>query len=365
LGVLAPAGNELLMLSTGYCNVLSARINVRRLLVLYLQLLFYNESIRFGLHLVLDPESTPFEFFPEPLDVILGGSWRRYWYLIVYFQISFLAPALNHAARSFSFSEYKLYVTALAIIGFLRCGVSEDWNLASLEFNRPLFFIAMYMIGAFLRLHGHGITNLFASFAFSASFTIRFLVVREQWLWMIPSFLDRFKCAFGPAFNHGRTERGYPIWDTFLSPIFVTFSLVLITRISLPSKFGNVGSYLGRHGLAVWLISQQSTEAHNQFVKTFRMYWPEFRENQVKRLFNLIRFICTMYMICIAVDGYRWTLFEVGERWWDWGVMSLGRLRSIVKLVKENRKRLLGLRSYRRLLRTMRRYGRLRDDGGL
>jgi len=145
-------GVNLFVLITGYFSC-KGKFKPRKLILLLLEVLFYHlfsSAVGYfvGAGVKTDPKSIFLMFFPTLLN--------QQWYITVYVIIYILSPFFNRFINALTQKEYiRFLLTALTLWSLLPTlfGVFFNTTESLLYYNRLVWLIIIYLVGAYLRLY--------------------------------------------------------------------------------------------------------------------------------------------------------------------------------------------------------------------
>lgn len=235
-------GVNLFVLIMGYFSC-KGKFKPQKLILLLLEVLFYHlfsSAIGYfvGAGVKTDPKSLFLMFFPTLLN--------QQWYITVYVIIYILSPFLNRFINALTQKEYiRFLLTALTLWNLLPTvfGVFFNTTESLLYYNRLVWLIIIYLVGAYLRLYP---IKFFASRKNSILFSGAVFVFMELSIIAI-ELLSGFFAKLGT------TEPAY-FWPPNSLPMFLlsvgVFSFFLKTDIP-HSKFINL---LASTTLGIYLL---------------------------------------------------------------------------------------------------------------
>jgi len=136
-------GVIIFVLITGYFSIEQTEIKLKKLVSLYLQVLFYSIGIYFVL-LVIGKESFS---IVQLIKSVFPITFKEYWFLSVYTLIYILSPFINKFLNNLNKHEYVNYLfVSLLIFSILPTITSLDFYA-----NYLIQFILFYSLGAFFK----------------------------------------------------------------------------------------------------------------------------------------------------------------------------------------------------------------------
>lgn len=185
-------GVNIFVLITGYF-LIHGRFRFKKLVLLIFEVLFYHLvtivlASRVGMYdLPVNWRTFVLEFFPVTRSY--------YWLITVYILIYILSPYLNMFAKMLSKRDYIKFLTIVLLLWSVIptvFGLFYNTTESLLYYNRFIWLIIVYFIGAYIRLHS---LNLFKNRgrAVVISFllivgSILFIEKFEEYFWMIGTY---------------------------------------------------------------------------------------------------------------------------------------------------------------------------------
>lgn len=227
-----------------------------------------------------------------------GYNWYIQYYLLFYLFV----PFLDRLARALERKRFACFLlllltvwSALPSLAILEPGLAPDW-----EFGRLGFFVVMYFIGAYIRMHVQG--------------RVHYPNVLNLGL-ALGSTLIRLACvALSRASADGFLERYLLIhgYDFIFSVIFAASLFLFFLRLELSSTAVNK---LARATLGIYIIHE------NPFMREFiwRKLWPIAPYLDAPWLHALIK-IPAAFLALVLIDTLR--AATVGRRFESWFVRT-------------------------------------------
>ena len=139
-------GNAIFILITGYFMV-NRSVNWKKLVLLLMAMFFYAwyiEAVVYGANLL---PHTLTKIISASLPILFGGNWFVSCYIIFSLFIPFENLLLSHLTKG----QYQVFLALF----FLCYSVLPAFKIVTFFSNAPiLFFVFVYAIGGYLRLHG-------------------------------------------------------------------------------------------------------------------------------------------------------------------------------------------------------------------
>lgn len=144
-------GVDLFVLISGYFLISSDKVKIHRALRLWLQLFTYSILLYVVLVVFVKTEPYSTKKLIESLFPLLFSDW---WFGKTYFVLYLLHSYVNRLLLSFSRAQYKRY---LALLLCIWC-VIPTFTQHSSDYNNLIWFIVLYSVAGYYKLHGRNIT---------------------------------------------------------------------------------------------------------------------------------------------------------------------------------------------------------------
>lgn len=175
--ILCSVGVNLYVMITGYFMV-GKSFKSNRIIRIWVQTLFYSTGIAL-LFYILQPDKYTIKDVLIGLIPIRAGS---YWFVTDYLGLLFVAPFLSIVANAMSNTQYIKLLMVIIIIGtnFIAGYPLGDSMGGNLGYSL-IWFMALFMIGAYFRLYGDIIPkhNFLKCFFIAGGLTLLYLVFRQ------------------------------------------------------------------------------------------------------------------------------------------------------------------------------------------
>lgn len=133
-------------LVTGYFTIM-AHIHYKRIAKIILQFCFYSWTI-VALAELLRPGSVPLLTLFKSLFPFFYGQWFCMWYIL----FSFFVPFINRLLQGLTKREHERFICVLLVIWSIVPSLAHGWT----DQGPLMMFLAMYVIGAYIRLYAQG-----------------------------------------------------------------------------------------------------------------------------------------------------------------------------------------------------------------
>lgn len=143
LNVFGKIGVNIFVFITGYFMV-NKSFSWQKLARLYFTILFYSVTIPLLLYLMGKIDNYPFGIAFQPIYK------RTYWFLTAYFALFIFAPFINIFIKNATLKELQLCIAVCVVLWSI---IPTLLNFNILYFNDLIWFIVMYLIGAYTRIH--------------------------------------------------------------------------------------------------------------------------------------------------------------------------------------------------------------------
>lgn len=151
LTMLGEIGVDCFILITGYFMV-GSRFKWRKFVLLNLELVFYC-WLSYGVQRLVQPEPINGRIV---LEMIFPMIYNRYWFATAYLLLYLLCPFINRFVKALDQRELQralgLFLALWCVIPTL-FGAIYDETEGMMYYNRLIWLIVVYMIGAYLRLY--------------------------------------------------------------------------------------------------------------------------------------------------------------------------------------------------------------------
>ena len=240
---LGELGVNLFILTTGY-YLSKSKISYKKIILYITEVLFYNVILLYiGLKL------RTIETISE-LSYIFPTITSAYWFITAYLLTYILSPYLNKLISTFNKNEYQkfliLILTIWSIIPTIY-GFFYNSSESLLYYNRFIWLIVMYFIGAYIRIYNIKFLN-------SKKRSLITIIISFSILILSIIFIDKFKDFF---LKIGTTKTEYFRTPNNILMLILSISFfMLFTKIKIKNnKFINkiasttLGIYLLHEGL--------------------------------------------------------------------------------------------------------------------
>ncbi|WBB07059.1 acyltransferase [Streptococcus alactolyticus] len=137
-------GVDIFVIISGYFLITSNKINIAKVLKFWLQILFYSVVI-YAIFVFAGNEFSIKELIQSFFPIIF----QKWWFASTYFVLYLLSPYLNRLLNSFSKGDYQKYLLLLTVMW---C-IIPTFTTRPLESNNLIWFIYLYSLAAYIRLH--------------------------------------------------------------------------------------------------------------------------------------------------------------------------------------------------------------------
>lgn len=154
---LGELGVNLFILITGYF-LINGKFSLKKLIKLILEVNFYY-ILTLWLTPVINNIISGGGVFPDFKTIILSFfsvTFNRYWFITSYILVYILSPYINKFLKSLSKEEHKKFLIISIIIWSIIptiFGIFNNNTESFLYFNRFIWMIIMYILGAYIRLY--------------------------------------------------------------------------------------------------------------------------------------------------------------------------------------------------------------------
>ena len=283
---------SLFALITGYfmINVNTKEKYYRRIIPTVLELYFYQILI-FGVVAVTGISDIGFMNILELLFPFMHGNWYVAYYIILFFLIPFINPFLNGLNKRV---YQKLLFTVLMIYTVLPTIMFRGWKFSEVD-----FFLVMYLIGAYIKLHVNctypNRYNLFISLAFA------FVSILSVGIIMYLAKLSGSEYVFINSIYLSN-------YESITSMGFAVFLFLYFSRLNFSNKLVDI---VGKATLGVYLIHDNSLLEY----PLWRVFWSNFDYFASPYLHLLLK-VLLVFGVCVIIDVIRrYTIGKAIDKW--------------------------------------------------
>ena len=287
--ILCCVGVNLYVMITGYFLV-DKSFKSNRFFRVWIQTAFYSIIIALIFY-ITQPKSVSIK------DILVGFIPIRssaYWFVTDYLGLILIAPFLGKAAKALSYRHYIRLLAVIILVGtnFIGGYPFGDSMGGNMGYSL-IWFVCLFMIGAFIRLHGNKIPsyNYLKLYIITGGFVFIYFVIRQF-----------IKTGF--SFEGFKYEdlhyNSFPAILAFL--LFTWFKCKNIQNNNFTSFLVKIAPYT----FGVYLIH------NNRFVSNH--LWnaiPNNIHNSYYTIFAAIAICVTIFIICIIIDYVRDKLFRI------------------------------------------------------
>lgn len=289
------------MLISGYVLV-NSEFRLRRLVELACQVLFYTiliEGIAIAVGLVKPGEIT----FNRILELLFPFQMKHYWFMTAYIIMYLFSPILGTAVHHMEKKQLRNVIVVLLIFFSISKSVLPVELMVDQEGYDALWFICVYLVAAYIRLHGIPClekckrTGLCVYLMGCVGVLAVTFLVRAIYLKI--GSLDHF---IGSAFHYNHVF-------TLLAAVGLFYAF-LNMDISAEKKVSHVICKVAPYSLGVYLLHEHLE---------IRYLWPEWLGadaggNVVLFIARCIVAVLIVYLIGTVVDMVRKYLFTILEK---------------------------------------------------
>jgi hypothetical protein len=328
--ILTPATaavNTLIGIS-GYFGITS-RFNARRLIMLYLSIVFYTRFHWFHtsgiLGRKLSLEHNAAYYFPF--------SFREYRFHTRYVAMSLIAPVLSEGARNLGKKAYRNLLFVLLGMTFLTSGGIELLNSPT-GCTVP-FITILYFICGYFRLHGWNLGKILACVFWFGSYCLHweYIFTSRPQKWIGKHFPDAFILR-NSVFNFPKaaTFGDYRVFTV----ICLTLANIVFFKeiVSISGPLGNCLCFLGRYCCAIYTLPNGLGRA-NLF--HYMLSFKGFERPEENCFWNHIRFSFTESMGSLTFEIFRDFFFVIGMCFFDVIIVYIVKFRLLLGRVRKDR----------------------------
>lgn len=257
--MLGEIGVNLFILISGY-HMIRGRFKIKKLIALLLQVQFYNWicvflCVHFGT-LTLDRRTVFINFFPV--------TEYKYWFATVYILLYLFSPYINRLLLCLSRKEFqKMLLLCLAVFCIFPTvyGALKNDTETLFYYNRFIWLLIVYMIGAYIRLYPPVKYGSFAKWLGISALIFFFMEFAIYVMERFQPFFNKVGIVGGNYFWRPNT---IPIAAVSLS-LFLCFRFIKVKPIKAVNLLASTtfGIYLlhdGQLNFYMWQVLLKSTE---------------------------------------------------------------------------------------------------------
>lgn len=143
MDTLGRIGVNVFVLISGYLLVNRKRYNYKKLILLWLQILFYSVCLYYVSVIIFKNSNA------NLLRALLPLSTRRWWFATTYFVLYLIYPYINIFVKNISKKEFEKLLIILTLVFCMWPTIINT----SMESNSITLFIYLYLIGAYIKLY--------------------------------------------------------------------------------------------------------------------------------------------------------------------------------------------------------------------
>lgn len=249
----------------------------KRIMPLYLEMLTY--SVLFmGFAYVYDGGVNQFDVFAAFFPIPYGN-----WFCVNYVFLILIAPFLNKILLALSVKEFKY----LMVILFVIYSLITMFSLNSIKFSDLDFFLVMYTLGGFLKLHGKQFLNQMGEKkVFVGTFCLMLFSVIS--IDLLAILLNKKAFADHALFFQNA--------NSFLSIAFAISAFAFFLKLNFHNSFVN---YISKSVLGIYLIHD------NHFLRSVIWNdWFPFASGMNPFVHFFVK-ICVVFLFCLVLDIIR------------------------------------------------------------
>ena len=283
---------SLFALITGYfmINVNTKEKYYRRIIPTVLELYFY-QIVIFGIVAVTKINDIGFMDVLELLFPFMHGNWYVAYYIILFFLIPFINPFLKGLDKKM---YQKLLLTVLMIYTVLPTIMFRGWKFSEVD-----FFLVMYLIGAYIKLHVNctypNRYNLFIALAFA------FVSILSVGVIMYLAKLSGSEYVFINSIYLSN-------YESITSMGFAVFLFLYFSRLNFSNKLVDI---VGKATLGVYLIHDNSLLEY----PLWRVFWSNC-DYFASPYLHLFLKVLLVFVVCVIIDVIRrYTIGKAIDMW--------------------------------------------------
>lgn len=258
-----PIGIDIFVLISGYFLINQEKSKISKILLLWLQILFYSLSI-YLLSCILNNEKI---LSPILINIVMSITYNNWWFASAYFCLYIFSPYINKLLKSLDKKTYEFII----IVVFIMWCIIPTVTGSFFQSNRLLWFIFLYSVSSYIRIYEELIKDfkksIFAIITFlTIAFTILAKLIFEKNA-LLNNHIEHFLC------------------DAQSLNIFIIAVSVFCFFIKLDIKQSKVINTIASTSFGVYLIHE------NNYVRDF--IW--------KKAFNILNYADSILIIPYSI----------------------------------------------------------------
>jgi hypothetical protein len=288
----------------GLSGLFMTRVNIRRLVCLWLMLWFYNYLWYQVMPCMGLGRWAKWRHIYTPL---LNGN---YWFVTSYIFMSLLVPSVNLIAQSLTKFEYFMAILVIYSLSALRKVGIDAFLLVEEKGLVVWHLVKIFFICAYFRVHGNPFNIIVQMVCYSMGFIGHISRRRTN----VDDILSR--CILRLTGLNSREFLSLILLyghNKFSSILMGVFGLLLYRNLDIPgdSGVGRLVCFLSSRSMAIYLIHIGPQLGIHPVMWMLRIFWTD----QKPLILNItyIRFTITEMMNSVGIDVYRGFLFSCCE----------------------------------------------------
>lgn len=285
-------GVDIFILISGYF-LIKSKINVKRVLKLWLQILFYSIGIMLVFKIFINNNIT----IKQMLKYALPISYRKYWFASTYMYLCLLIPYINKFVSNVNQKTYRNLIIVLTFLFSIMYSVLYKSNYYQTEvgtFETLTWFIYLYLLAGYIRIHG---INFLEKNKTEKVLTVLVCIIFILFLCIIHFINIRYKRLIDLIDYY-----------TKMNSIFIlTISVCLFyTFKNMKLKQNKVVNNISSVAFSVYLISEHNL-IRMPLWNIVRTYMGKYNINEI---IIILLVVILLFFIAYIIEKVRVTLFE-------------------------------------------------------
>lgn len=278
--------NCIFVLITGYFLITSdAKKHYRKIVPLIAEMFFYSVLIYFGIFMIQQGSIFEAGGMKGAIKAIFPFFFGDNWFIIYYILLYMIIPFLNPWLKAMNKKNYTIFVCILLFIWSVIPTLTGAYDFSHMD-----FFLVMYILGAYIRLHIHGKTNYKNQYNLIAGVSVAVVIITSVLIACLISYFTKSNFCFNHLFH-------FIVENSIISVICAVSIFMYFSNIHFYSKVVNevAASVLG-----IYLIHDNA----NLRLLLWTKFWPN--ANYVN--FPYIHAFCKIigvFIVCLLIDFIR------------------------------------------------------------
>ncbi len=272
------------VLISGYFLIDSdhSMISFKKVLKFWGQVFFYS----IGLYLVLGACGISDFGMKSLIKALFPIIFSQWWFASAYFVLYIIHPFLNMALKNLDKRAYQLLVLTLIILWF----VIPTFTTSYFESNRFIYFIVMYVIAGYARIHG-----------FNSRFTSKHYIVFAMIVSLLTYASSIVFTLLGRRWAFFSAHSTYFYWEGKITVLLIAVS-IFMAFAGLKLEYHKWINTIASATFGVYLIHENNIIRPLLWRGLFKNVW---HQDGVDLILYSVLAVAAVYVVCTAIDLIR------------------------------------------------------------